>query len=240
MLTIPAIDLMDGAAVRLKQGRFDSATAFGDPATHLRAFAEAGATWVHIVDLDGARLGRPAQYALIERLAREGGVRIQCGGGVRERDHVARLLEAGVGRVVVGSRAVQKPLDVRAWLTSFGAEHICCAFDVRANEQGYSVAVHGWAADSNVSLQDALAFYPVGELKHILVTDVARDGVLAGPNVELIAQIARDRPDLGVQASGGIRDRADLSAVRNVGAAAAIVGRAFYDGRMSVGAALAG
>lgn len=239
MLIIPAIDLQNGACVRLVQGRFEDSTQYGDPLLQLTAFADAGARWVHIVDLDGARLRQPAQHDVIGRLALTGGVLIQSGGGVRERAHVEALLEAGVARVVIGSAAVRRPDDVRQWIRDLGPDRICCAFDVREAENGFEVVVDGWTKGGGVSLERALDFYPVGALKHILVTDVSRDGILTGPNVALMRKIATQRPDLNVQASGGVATLDDLAQLRATGAAAAIVGRALYEKRFTLEAAFA-
>jgi phosphoribosylformimino-5-aminoimidazole carboxamide ribotide isomerase len=239
MLILPAIDLMDGTCVRLSQGRFDAATEYGDPFAQLAVFASAGAEWAHIVDLDGARLGRPAQHDLIGRLAQTTDMRIQCGGGVREKAHVASLLDAGAARVVVGSTAVCDPGEVRDWIAEFGAERICCAFDVRRAGEIYQVVTHGWSESGGVTLRDALELYPDGGLRHVLATDISRDGVLSGPNVDLVRSIASARPDLRVQASGGVAALDDLAALRAAGAAAVITGRALYERRFSLEDALA-
>ncbi|UPT63513.1 MAG: 1-(5-phosphoribosyl)-5-[(5-phosphoribosylamino)methylideneamino]imidazole-4-carboxamide isomerase [Hyphomonadaceae bacterium JAD_PAG50586_4] len=241
MLIYPAIDLQDGVCVRLAQGRFDDATRYGDPRGQLKAFADAGAQWVHIVDLDGAKQGSPAQYELIGELARSVDVRIQSGGGVREREHVQDLLDAGIARVVVGSAAVKRPQDVRAWIEAFGIEHICCAFDVKQREDGaFEVVVGGWTVGGGATIEQALALYPSGALKHILVTDVSRDGILTGPNVELMRTIIAARPDLAVQASGGVATLDDLATLRRTNAAGAIIGRALYERRFTLEDALAG
>lgn len=240
MLIMPAIDLLDGACVRLALGRFDAATKYNDdPLEQAAAFAAAGAEWVHVVDLDGARDGRPRQHATLRRIARNSKIKIQCGGGVRQWGDVSALLDAGVARVVVGSAAVERADEVRHWMESFGVERICCAFDVRPGEGTFEVTVRGWTASAGLLLQQALDRYPPGALRHVLVTDVSRDGVLSGANVALAAQIRDMRPDLQLQASGGIAALADIAALREAGAGAAIVGRALYEGRFSLEDALA-
>lgn len=240
MLIVPAIDLLDGACVRLSGGRFDEATKYGDdPLEEAEKFAAAGAQWVHVVDLDGARDGRPVQHATLRRIARNTRIKIQCGGGVRQWGDVSALLDAGVARVVVGSAAVERADEVTHWIESFGLERVCCAFDVRPGEGGFEVAVRGWTAASGLSLQQALALYPPDALRHALVTDVARDGDLGGANIELAAQIRALRPDLQLQASGGVASLADIKALREAGAAAVIVGRALYERRFSLEDALA-
>lgn len=239
MLILPAIDLKQGACVRLTQGRFDAVTEYGDPFTHIRDFSGAGATWVHIVDLDGARAKEPVQHALIARLAADTQLRVQSGGGVRTREHFAALLNAGVARVVVGSVAVRDPMKVRSWVGEFGAERLCVALDVRATGDDWEVAADGWAAGAGARLGDALAQFPPGALAHILVTDISRDGALTGPNTGLMRTLRAARPDLSLQASGGVSRLEDLTALREAGASAAIVGRALYEGRFTLEAALA-
>jgi phosphoribosylformimino-5-aminoimidazole carboxamide ribotide isomerase len=233
MLIYPAIDLKGGVCVRLLHGRFDQVTAYDeDPFARLKAFEAAGASWVHIVDLDGARDGRPVQHELIGRLAASTPVRIQTGGGVRERRDVEALLEAGASRVVIGSAAVRRPKVVREWIEALGPEKICVAMDARPDAGGFRIVADGWASDTPFSLQAALDLYPQGSLKHVLVTDVSRDGAMAGPNLELIEWLAAERPDLDVQASGGVRDLADIRALGPSGAAGVIVGKAIYEGRI--------
>ncbi|MBX9745608.1 MAG: 1-(5-phosphoribosyl)-5-((5-phosphoribosylamino)methylideneamino)imidazole-4-carboxamide isomerase, partial [Hyphomonadaceae bacterium] len=205
----------------------------------LRQFAKAGAEWVHIVDLDGARTGRPAQYGLIAQLAKASGLKIQCGGGVRTAENVATLLESGVSRVVVGSVAVRSPEEVRDWLNRFGAEHICIALDVRASDGDWHVAVDGWAADGGATLEGVLNAYPSGEIRHALVTDISRDGALSGANLDLIRTLQQLRPELALQASGGVASLEDLAALKRTGASAAIVGRALYEERFTLEDALA-
>lgn len=239
MLIYPAVDLMGGRCVRLAQGRFDDATEYDDdPHGRLGAFAASGAVWAHLVDLDGARAGAPAQHGLIRDLAAQSTLFLQAGGGVREADHVASLLQAGASRVVVGSAAVRRPQEVAAWLERFGPERLCLAFDVRPGPDGFEVAAHGWTEGSGLSLREALDLYPAGRLRHVLITDVSRDGMMSGPNLDLYAQTAATRPDLAIQASGGVADLKDLKALRAQGLPAAIIGRALYEGRFTLEAAL--
>lgn len=239
MLIYPAIDLQNGVCVRLLRGDFDAATRYGDPFAQLAAFASAGAEWVHIVDLDGARAGAPAQHELIGRLARETSLWIQCGGGVRTRAHIDALLDAGAQRVVLGSVAVRAPAEVRNWIADVGAERICVAFDVRVADSGWEVATDGWALGGGVSLDELLALYPPGAIKHALVTDISRDGALTGANTALMRDLVARRPDIAFQASGGVASLNDLAAVKAAGAHGVIVGRALYERRFTLEAALA-
>jgi phosphoribosylformimino-5-aminoimidazole carboxamide ribotide isomerase len=241
MLIIPAIDLIDGRCVRLFQGRFDRSTVYGNPAAQLAAFEAAGANWAHIVDLDGAKTGARRQTALIERLARASKTNLQCGGGVRTREDVAALVGAGAARVVVGSAAVRAPQEVQTWIGEFGAERICCAFDARPDGAGgFAVSLDGWTIDGGRTLDAALAAFDGGALKHVLITDISRDGALTGPNLDLTRSMIDARRGLAVQASGGVSSLADLAALRETGAAAVIVGRALYEGHFTMEDALAG
>lgn len=239
MLILPAIDMLGGKCVRLSLGNFEDVTFYGNPMEQLAAFEAKGAQWVHVVDLDGAREGRPVQHEALRGLARSTRLQLQCGGGVRRLEDVQALLDAGVARVVVGSAAVTRAEQVREWISNFGGDRICCAFDVRPAGDGFEVMVKGWAQSGGASLRQALDLYPPGELAHALVTDVSRDGVLTGPNVTLMRTLAASRPDLSVQASGGVSALADLASLREAGAAAAIVGRALYEQRFTLEDALA-
>jgi len=239
MIVYPAIDLRGGVCVRLMHGRFDAVTRYDDdPAARLAAFRAAGADWAHIVDLDGAEAGRAVQHGLIGELAAAIDIRIQSGGGVRSADDVQRLLDAGVSRVVVGSLAVSEPGTVSGWLARFGPERITLAVDVKADGDRYVPALKGWTEAADIDLWAALDHYPAGAAKHLLVTDVGRDGALTGPNLDLLAEIHQRRPDLWLQASGGVADLSDLTGARSVGASGAIVGRALYEGRFTVEQAL--
>jgi phosphoribosylformimino-5-aminoimidazole carboxamide ribotide isomerase len=239
MLILPAIDLQAGLCVRLLRGDFDAATRYGDPIDQVRAFADAGATWVHIVDLDGAKTGAPVQHDLIAQLATSSAIGVQCGGGVRERAHVEALLDAGAARVVVGSAAVRRPAAVRDWIVAFGLDRVCVALDVRAANDGWEVAVDGWTKGGGASLTSALDEFPAGALKNVLVTDISRDGALVGPNVALMRELMAQRPDLMVQASGGVSNLEDLKQLKAIGASAVIVGRALYERQFTLEDALA-
>lgn len=234
MLIYPAIDILGGRCVRLALGKFDDVTTYGDPAEQCTAFALQGAKWIHVVDLDGAREGKPMQHHLLRQLTQCSDAKIQFGGGVRQFAHVQALFDAGVSRVVVGSAAVQRPPEVREWTSSFGVERICCALDVRPVNGVYEVVVRGWTAAGGVDLSSALAQFAPSTLKHVLVTDVSRDGVLGGPNFALMRALAAERPDLQFQASGGVSSLDDLRTLRETGASGAIVGRALYEKRLAL------
>lgn len=240
MILYPAIDLIAGECVRLEQGRFDAVTKYdSDPFKRLDLFNAEFAKWVHIVDLDGAKAGSPQQHELIGRLAKASRAKIQTGGGVRSREHVQTLLDAGVSAVVVGSAAVKNPEEVRSWLKDFGKERITLALDVLPTKDGgYDAALHGWVEGSGISLWDVLDYYPVGVAQRILVTDVSRDGMLQGPNMDLMKALRKARPDLDIQASGGVRSVEDLYDLKAMGINGAIVGKAIYEGLIDLKAAI--
>jgi len=242
MLIYPAVDLIGGRVVRLMRGDFDDATVYElAPAEALAGFADAGASWAHVVDLDGAKAGAPRQHELIGALAKQvAPLNIQAAGGVRTREQIEALLDAGVARVVVGSLAVTDPARVKSWLDDLGPDRLTLAFDVRFVGDDPLVAVRGWEETSDVSLWDALKHYPAGALRHVLVTNVNRDGAMQGPDAELTAAVADNRTDLAVQASGGVRSIGDLKTLASARAAGAIVGRALYEGALDLKEAIDG
>jgi phosphoribosylformimino-5-aminoimidazole carboxamide ribotide isomerase len=234
MILYPAMDLMGGRVVRLVQGRFDDATAYpADPAEALAAFAAAGAAWAHVVDLDGARAGAPVQHDLVADLARTASQKLQVAGGFREARQISDMLLAGAGRVVVGSLAVKDPGRVKRFLADFGGDRIALALDVNLVADLPMVATHGWTESSSLSLWDVAALYP--EARHLLLTDIGRDGMLAGPNFELLEEAGRRLPHLAIQASGGVSSLDDLRRLRTEGA---VVGKALWEGRFSLAEAL--
>jgi len=241
MIIYPAIDLRGGRVVRLTEGKFDQEKTYGDdPLAVARGFAAAGAAWLHVVDLDGAKDPAKRQTALVEKLARDSGLRVQTGGGIRDEAQVAALLAAGAQRVIVGSLAVKQPELVRGWLKKFGADRIILSPDVRLDAAGTPrIAAAGWQESTGVALDDFLRDYLAAGLVHVLCTDISRDGKLVGPNTALYAQLAKIFPALQIQASGGVASLDDLRALRGTGAAGAIVGRALYENKFTLKEALA-
>ncbi|WP_323761093.1 1-(5-phosphoribosyl)-5-[(5-phosphoribosylamino)methylideneamino]imidazole-4-carboxamide isomerase [Maricaulis sp.] len=239
MILYPAIDLLDGRVVRLHKGAFDAVTDYGDdPKRVAEQFGEAGAVWVHIVDLSGARDGARRQGALIRSLC-ETGLRVQTGGGVRSGEDIEALLAAGVERVIIGSLAVTDSKRVAGWLQHYGADRITLALDVRQVGGQYRPALKGWTDMADTALDDVIAAYEGTGLAHALVTDIGRDGDLSGPNIALYKRLATDYPTIDWQASGGVSSLDDLRAARAAGAAGAITGKALYEGRFTVGEAIA-
>jgi phosphoribosylformimino-5-aminoimidazole carboxamide ribotide isomerase len=237
MRLIPAIDLRAGHCVRLLHGDFSRETRYGTDAAGLaEKYRGMGADWLHVVDLDGARGDGAANREVVVQMAAQVGLKMQVGGGLRDGAAVKELLDSGVARVVIGSAAVTEVAEVRSWLDDFGPERMTLAFDVRLDEDGTPrVATHGWQRQSALSLWGAVESFAGSSLKHVLCTDVGRDGALTGPNVFLYGEATRRYPQIEWQASGGIRDARDLRALAATGAAAAVSGKALLEDLIPVG-----
>jgi phosphoribosylformimino-5-aminoimidazole carboxamide ribotide isomerase len=237
MILFPAIDLKDGACVRLKLGLMDEATVFNtDPGAQARAFADAGAEWIHVVDLNGAFAGRPVNADAVAAILAAVTVPVQLGGGIRDMATIESWLERGVSRVILGTVALKNPDLVKDACRRFPGQ-VAVGIDAK----GGRVAVEGWAETSELTvLELALKFEDAGAAA-IIYTDIDRDGVLSGPNVEATAALAR-AISTPVIASGGVSSLDDLRrllAVAESGISGVISGRAIYDGRIDVAQALA-
>jgi phosphoribosylformimino-5-aminoimidazole carboxamide ribotide isomerase len=234
MIVYPAIDLLDGRCVRLKQGDFAQKTQYDVlPQNVLNQYAHDGATHCHIVDLAGAKAGKPQQAALIAALLKDSSLTFQVGGGIRSQDDVARYLEVGVSQVVVGSLAIQQPESFKAMLARFGGDALTLAVDVDLQDEPM-VATHGWQQVSGTSLWQVLdQFMPLG-LRRILCTDIARDGMLSGTNVALYQAIQARYPNLIIQASGGVSSVEDLRQLNEAGVPEVIIGKALYENRFTL------
>jgi phosphoribosylformimino-5-aminoimidazole carboxamide ribotide isomerase len=236
---IPAIDLRGGQVVRLKQGDYAQQTTYAaDPRELARRYADAGARWLHLVDLDGARSGRLDNLAVIAAIATDG-MAIQAGGGVRKEADLQRLFDAGVQRVVVGSVAVRDPARVAAWLAKYGAERLTLALDTRHAEGRWVLPSAGWTEVEARTLDELAPWYAARGARHLLCTDIDRDGMLAGFNLDLYRHLVTSVPQLALQASGGVRSLDDIRAARDAGANAVILGRALLEGSFTVAEALA-
>ena len=228
----PAIDLLSGRVVRLRQGDYADETTYGDdPVAVAKGFAEAGAKWIHVVDLDAARTGDPVNRPVVQAIvgAVADTAKVQTGGGVRTADDAAQLADAGVARVVMGSAAVRKP-DLVAEVSAVVA--VAVGLDHRDGE----VAVHGWTEGSGLKLADAYPLYPTADV--FVITDIGRDGMLAGPDVEGLTESAQ-QAGAPVIASGGVATLGDIERLAQVPNLSGIItGKALYEGRFSVGEAL--
>ena len=236
----PAIDVRAGRVVRLKQGDYLDETRYGDDPLALAArYAQAGAGWLHLVDLDAARAGGYTLAPLLRQIVAQTGLKVQTGGGVRRREDVEALLEAGATRVVVGSLAVSQPEAVLDWLAAFGSERLTVALDTRLGADGrWTLPLHGWTEDAETTLEPLLVRYAEAGLTHLLCTDIARDGMLAGPNLDLYRTLVRAHPQVRLQASGGARDALDVAAALAAGCAGIVLGKALLEGRLTLEDAL--
>jgi phosphoribosylformimino-5-aminoimidazole carboxamide ribotide isomerase len=230
----PAIDLRGGKCVRLLQGDYSRETVFGDdPLAMARQFVVGGARRLHIVDLDGAKAGEPVQIELIERIAKAAGVPCQVGGGIRSLETARRYAAAGVTRIVVGSIAIEQPALLETMATALPGR-IVLGLDARDG----NVAVRGWVETSQITAIEVATRCDRLPLAAVVYTDIATDGTLGGPNIAALDEMVRAIP-LPVVASGGISSAEDLVRVAAIGAAGCIVGRALYDGGLTLPAALA-
>jgi len=234
MMLYPAVDLKDGKCVRLLQGRFDTITSYGDdPVAMARKWADLGAEYLHVVDLDGARSGKAGNREIIKAMAAAVDIPVQTGGGVRTESDVDELLSAGLARVILGTSAVRDRDMVNRVLRRYG-DRIVIGIDAK---DGY-VAIEGWESGSQL---EAVAF--AREMaglgaKTVIYTDIATDGTLAGPNLPAMRDMV-EQSGMSVIASGGVGNVADLLALREIGAAGAITGKAIYTGAIDLADALA-
>lgn len=228
----PAIDISDGKVVRLTQGDYDEVTVYGtDPVAVACSFSDAGATWIHVVDLDAARSGSPQNRPVVAAIAAavRGRAAVQTGGGVRTVADAEQLAGAGVARVVMGSAAVRDPqlVDAAAQIVA-----VAVGLDHRDGE----IAVHGWTEGAGVRLEEALGWYPAASA--FVITDIARDGMLEGPDIKGLSEVAA-QTSTPVIASGGVASLDDIAALAGVtGIAGIITGKALYEGRFTVAEAL--
>ncbi len=236
---IPAIDLRAGQVVRLKQGDYAQQTTYAaDPRELASRYRQAGASWLHLVDLDGARSGGLDNLTVIEAIASDG-MQVQAGGGVRREQDLQRLFDAGVKRVVLGSVAIREPEQVAGWLASYGSERITIALDTRRIDDCWALPSAGWTELESRTLDELAPWYAARGARHLLCTDIDRDGMLAGFNLDLYRHLAEQVPQLAVQASGGVRSLDDIRAARTAGAHGVILGKALLEGRFTVQEALA-
>ena len=228
-MIIPAIDLIDGRVVRLHQGDYGAERSYGDnPLERLQAYEAAGARLLHIVDLTGAKDPGKRQIPLLKHLLSNLSVPVQTGGGVRTEEDVRALLDAGAARVVVGSTAVRRTEKVLRWMRTFGADRIVLALDVRIDAAGRrTIAVSGWQENSGVVIEDLIrAFEPAG-LRHVLTTDISRDGTLSGSNAALYADLskalttfapsAKPAPAASLSDARSLKDALPLKRLSNAG-----------------------
>lgn len=244
-MLIPAIDLIEGSVVRLFQGDYGQKTEYKfDPVELVLDYAKQGAKWLHIVDLTGAKDTEKRQIPLIKAMVETGQMQFQAGGGIRSEQDVQQLLEAGVSRVVIGSLAAKQPEVVKQWVEKYGPEKIVLALDININAEGKKmIATHGWQEDSGVELEAIVEDFLTVGLKHVLCTDISKDGTLQGPNQGLYEELAAAYPQISWQTSGGISCIEDITKLKpvltnvgngNASPAGVILGRSLLEGKFTV------
>lgn len=228
---IPAIDLIDGKCVRLSQGKYDSKKVYADdPLEMAKAFEDHGIKRLHLVDLDGAKAQHIVNYKVLERLALKTSLQIDFGGGLKSDDDLRIAFECGAAMITGGSIAVKSPETFVSWLKRYGADRIILGADVKEEK----VAVTGWTEETQLELKPFLAEYIQKGVQKVICTDIGRDGMLQGPAFELYRSILDLHPDLYLVASGGVSSMNDLERLKEAGLPAAIVGKAYYEGKVGL------
>jgi phosphoribosylformimino-5-aminoimidazole carboxamide ribotide isomerase len=235
MEIIPAIDIIDGKCVRLSQGDYKQKTVYAeDPLEVAKAFEGAGIRRLHLVDLDGAKAHTIQNIAVLERICTHTSLWVDFGGGVQSNGDLQAALNAGAKQITAGSLAIKNPSLVREWFETYGAETIILGTDVMQNELGtWTLRINGWQTDSGMSLSTFLDGFG-GKAKYVISTDVSKDGLLQGPSFALYDYLSAHFPQTNVIASGGVASMADLIQLKEAGVYGAIVGKAFYEGRISL------
>jgi phosphoribosylformimino-5-aminoimidazole carboxamide ribotide isomerase len=231
MNIIPAIDIMEGKCVRLTQGNFGSVRVYDeDPLEMAQKFQDADLEYIHIVDLEGAQKGAVTNWETLEDIRANTALRIDFGGGVKTEEDVEQLLELNVDRINVGSVAVKEPEKFREWIKKFGADNFILSTDVKGNE----IKVSGWQEQTNVTIYDIIQQYEPTGIQHITCTDISADGTLAGPNFALYKKLLKKFPNLKFNASGGVSSMEDLEKLKYLGVHGVIIGKAIYEGRITL------
>ncbi len=240
-MMIPALDLIDGRIVRLFQGDYEQVTHYPlDPIEQVQKYQDAGAQCIHLVDLSGAKERQNRQCPLIEQIIKSTSAKVQVGGGIRCHQDIENLLFMGASRLVIGSMAVKKPEMLEAWIKDFGPEQLVLALDVHIDQKGQRlVALSGWQENSGLTLEALLERFLDAGLRHVLCTDISKDGTLRGSNVPLYKDLCHQYPQIQWQSSGGVGALSDIQALSKTGVSGVIVGRALLDKKFTLKDALA-
>jgi phosphoribosylformimino-5-aminoimidazole carboxamide ribotide isomerase len=229
MEIIPAIDLIGGKCVRLIQGQYDRQITYeDDPVAQAKLFSSQGATWLHVIDLEGAKLGKPVNTSTVKAIAALNILKVELGGGIRDEASITQMLMAGVDRVIVGTQAVND-FD---WFTRMAkkfSRRLVLGLDAR----GSKVATHGWLQQSHHNLLEFAGWAAGLPIAAIIYTDITRDGMMAGPNLERTRELVQ-AVDVPIIASGGVKDASDIRNLVEAGVAAAIIGRSLYEGTLTL------
>lgn len=233
-ILIPALDLINGKVVRLYKGDYAKTQSYDiDALAKFKEYESEGAKWIHLVDLDGAKEPKNRQLKFIKNLCENAKTNIQVGGGIRSKEEIKALLEAGASRVVIGSLAIHNPELCVQILREFPAHHICFALDVVPKGSEFIVAVNAWQNESDKKLLEVIEFYAEHGLQNILCTDISKDGTMSGANSRLYKLVNEIFPSIDIQASGGVNSLADLKSLKGI-CSGIIIGKALLDGVFSV------
>jgi phosphoribosylformimino-5-aminoimidazole carboxamide ribotide isomerase len=231
MILVPAIDIINGQCVRLTKGDYDSKKVYNEsPVEVAKAFEGAGLTHVHVVDLDGARAKHIVNAKVLEQIATQTSLKVDFGGGIKSETDLQTVFDCGASQVTLGSLAVSEPELVLEWLEKFGAEQLILGADAKNRR----IATHGWEQDSGLDVIDFIKDYAQKGFEYVLCTDVAKDGMLAGPSLELYYEILEQLPELSLIASGGVTSMDDIYQCAELGCTAAIIGKAIYENKLSL------
>lgn len=230
-IIIPAIDLMDGKCVRLTQGDYGQKKEYSaDPLDMARQYEDCGIRRLHVVDLDGAKAKKPCNLAVLERIAAGTSLDVEWGGGIKDAGSLKSALDAGAGRIICGSIAVDDRTEFSSWLSEFGPSRIILGADVRDGK----VATHGWLRDSGLSLEELMGWYVPCGLSQMICTDISKDGMLQGPDFGFYVDLKQAWPSVDVTLSGGVSCMEDLHEAERLRIHSVIVGKAIYEGRISL------
>lgn len=231
MILIPAIDIINGQCVRLTKGDYDTKKVYNEsPVEVAKAFEGAGLTHVHVVDLDGARAKHIVNAKVLEEIASKTSLRVDFGGGIKSATDLQTAFDCGASQVTLGSIAVSAPELVLEWLEKFGSEHLILGADAKNRR----IATHGWEQDSGLDVIDFVKDYTQKGFEYVLCTDVAKDGMLQGPSLELYYELLEELPEIVLIASGGVTTMDDIYQCAELGCAAAVIGKAIYEGNISL------
>jgi len=231
MRIIPAIDIIDGMCVRLTQGDYAQKKIYNErPLEVARSFESAGLTHLHLVDLDGAKQGKVVNWKVIESVVSGTSLRVDFGGGIKTTGEIQRLMDIGVQQVNLGSIAVKEPEKITKWLDQFGTRSIILSADVKHE----MISINGWQHDSTINIVTFLRDYIQRGIEHVTCTDISTDGMLSGPNIELYKKILLSFPQLNLIASGGVSSMEDLHELQTIGVDGVIVGKAIYEGKVTL------
>lgn len=231
MKIIPAIDIIDGKCVRLTQGDYNQKKVYNEnPVEVAKAFEASGLKYLHMVDLDGAKAGKVVNSKVLEKVADQTSLTIDFGGGIKSDKDIDIAFKSGARQVTCGSIAVKNPVKVLEWADRYGRDKLILGADVKDRK----VAISGWTEKTTLSIEDLIHKYMCDGLYHVICTDIATDGMLTGPNIELYKDLLRIFPSIKLIASGGVSNINDLTRLKEIGVTGAILGKAIYEGKVTL------